>query len=517
MRAILTACLLTVAAAVGASAWAADFVEGPCPFELPAGEIEGASVRCGRLLVPLDRTRPDGPVASLQVAVLASRSERPGVPIVYLEGGPGAPAVAYVPTWWTESALRGRADLIVFDQRGSGFSTPSLDCYEWYLPDVSAPEPACRARLERAGIDLAWFGSDDSAADVIDLLDALEIERADLFGVSYGTRLALTILRRSPERVRAAVLDGVYPPEAEHLERQAVLGYEALSAVFAACRADAACNAAYPRLDRALTAAMRQLDARPMRVPNGRSLSGRDVYRSLVDALYDGSTAAYLPALVYAAWREDGRRWERLLDDALGPWMSDEEARAEIERLIAWLARLESPDDVVRDLDDLDADAYALLRARAEGLFDDDAEAMYYAVECAEEVAFTDLWDARRRIAELPAPFGFLESDVVSVLDTCAAWSIDVGPSGTREPVASDVPTLLLSGGFDPITPPVLASEAAAYLERSHAFVFPGRGHAVLEVDPCATEIALAFLERPDRPPDASCLESLPDVAFELP
>lgn len=505
------------AALWGAPALAADFVEGPCPFEIPASESEGSSIRCGRLEVPLDRSRSDGPTALLQVAILASRSERPGTPIVYLEGGPGAPAVTYVPSWWTDSRLRERADLIVFDQRGSGFSTPSLDCYEWYLPNVSAPEAACRSRLARAGIDLAWFGSDDSAADVVDLLDALAIDRADLFGVSYGTRLALTVMRRTPERVRAAVLDGVYPPEAEHLERQATFGYAAVSAVFAACRADPACDAAYPRLDRALTAAVRRLDVRPMRGENGRSISGEEAYRSLVDALYDGASARFVPALVYAALEGDGRRWDRLLDEALGPWLSDAAARAEIERLIGWLVEIDDVDALDRYLDTLDADAYALVRARAEGLFDDDAEAMYYAVECAEEVAFSDAADAARRVAELPLPFDFLTTDVLSILDACRTWNVDVGPPGTRDPVIADVPTLLLSGGFDPITPPTLADEAARSLPRSHVFVFPTRGHAVVDVDPCATEVALAFLERPDRRPEPACLETLPAPAFRLP
>ena len=497
----------------------AAFVPGPCPFAVPEGEIVGETLACGRLTVPMvhdalsgdldavaSSASHEGAVVELQVVVLHARSPRPATPIVYLEGGPGAPAVSYVPTWWIDSPLRNRADLIVFDQRGTGFSTPSLDCWEWYLAGVSHPEAACRSRLARDGVDLAHFGSDDSAEDVVALLDAFGIERADLVGSSYGTRLALTVLRRSPERVRAVVLDGVYPPDAEHLERQGTFGYGALAAVFAACSGDDACDAAFPSLDRALTAAVHRLDVEPLHGTGGPPLTGQEAYHALVDLLYDGSAAASVPALVYAAWRRDAAAWRERLDAARGPWPSDEAYRAGVEELLAWLAGTTDPEERPADL-----------WARAEGLFDDDAEAMYYAVECAEEAAFTDPADAGRRIAALPAPFAFLERDVSGFLAACHGWNVAPGAPDRRATVTSDVPTLLLSGAFDPITPPILADETARHLTTAHAFVFPTIGHGVLGASACGTEVTLAFLEHPERRPAPACLDALPSIRFVVP
>jgi pimeloyl-ACP methyl ester carboxylesterase len=107
-----------------------------------------------------------------------------------------------VPDVWTRSALRDHAQIVVFDQRGTGYSMPSLDC----TPDDEADDPlrACRERLAAAGVDLGAYNSRESASDVADLLEVLDIEEATLFGVSYGTRLALTVMRDHPERIVSA-------------------------------------------------------------------------------------------------------------------------------------------------------------------------------------------------------------------------------------------------------------------------------------------------------------------------
>jgi pimeloyl-ACP methyl ester carboxylesterase len=421
-----------------------------------------------------------------------------------------------VPFWWTTSRLREHADVIVVDQRGTGFSTPSLDCWEAYLPRVSDPEGACRARLAREGGPLQAFGSDDAAADVVDVMDALGLPRVSLVGSSYGTRLALTALREDPARFRALVLDGVYPPHVRHLERQADLGWSALNAVFDACRADAACDAAYPRLERTLIAAMVRRAADPLPVPGG-PLDGAALYLTLVDLLYDGDAAAYLPALIDAAYRGDARRWAALESAYAGGGYDPEAYLDEIEALTGWLTGRPVGAELDAHLTSLTADERATLRARAEGLYDLDAEAVYYAVECAEEVPFARADVAARRIARLPPPLAFLLDDVTWMQAACSTWRVPTAAPRQRTPVTSDVPTLLLSGAFDPITPPVLADEAATHLDRAYPVVVPGLGHGTVDVDPCATGIALAFLVDPSRPPDTACLAARPPTTFVLP
>lgn len=510
---LLAASFLTLAPT--ARAEAPTFAEGPCPLVL-APEERG-EVRCGRLTVPLDRSDPEAGTAQLQLAIVASTSSTPAEPIVYLEGGPGGSAVATVPFWWLTSGLREHADVIVVDQRGTGFSTPSLDCWEPYLERVGDPDGACRARLAREDVPLAAFGSDDAAADVIDLLDALGVERASLVGSSYGTRLALTLLRDHPERFRAAVLDGVYPPHVRHLERQAELGWGALNAVIEACRADTACDAAYPRLERVLIAAMVRLSAEPLRGLAAGPLDGAGLYATLVDLLYDGDAAAYVPALIDAAYRRDVARWTRLRTAYEGGAWSADAYLDEIEALIAWLVDRPVGPALDAYLAGLPADARSTVRARAEGLYDLDAEAVYYAVECAEEVPFTRSDVAARRVARLPAPLSFLLDDVAWMQRACARWGVPATAPRLRTPVASDVPTLLLSGAFDPITPPVLADEAAVHLGRSHLVTVPGLGHGTVDVHRCPTEIALSFLADPSRAPSAACLAEMPAPTFVLP
>jgi len=497
-----------------AAAQAPTFAEGPCPFVLAPEDQD--EVRCGRVAVPLDRADPAAGTVELQLAIVASTSPDPGAPILYLEGGPGGSAVATVPFWWTTSRLREHADVIVVDQRGSGFSTPSLDCWEAYVATASDPEGACRARLAREGVPLQAFGSDDAAADVVAVMDALRLPRVSLVGSSYGTRLALTALRDHPERFRALVLDGVYPPHVRHLERQAELGWSALNTLFDACRADAACDAAYPRLERTLIAAMVRRTAAPLRIPAG-PLDGATLYLTLVDLLRGGDAAAYLPALIDAAYRGDARRWTALETAYAGGAYDPEAYLDEIEALLAWLVGRPMGPALDAHLASLPAGERATLRARAEGLYDLDAEAVYYAVECAEEVPFARGDVAARRIARLPAPLSFLLDDVRWMQAACSTWRVPVATPRQRTPVSGPVPTLLLSGAFDPITPPVLAEEAAAQLERAYALVVPGVGHGTLDVDPCATAIALAFLDDPSRPPDTACLADRPAPAFVLP
>jgi pimeloyl-ACP methyl ester carboxylesterase len=513
-RLALLACVLLACVVASATAQPAAFVEGPCPFVLTPQDQD--EVRCGRVTVPLVRADPAAGTAELQVAIVASTSPDPAEPILYLEGGPGGSAVATVPFWWTTSRLREHADVIVVDQRGTGFSAPSLDCWETYLVGVSDPDGACRARLRREGVPLQAFGSDDAAADVVDLLDALGLTRVSLLGGSYGTRLALTALREHPQRFRALVLDGVYPPHVRHLERQADLGWSALTAVFDACRADAACDAAYPRLERQLIAAMVRRDADPLPVPGG-PLDGASLYVTLVDLLYDGEAAAYLPALIDAAYRGDAPRWAALESAYAGGGYQPEAYLDEIEALAAWLVERPVGPELDAHLASLPAAERATLRARAEGLYDLEAEALYYAVECAEEVPFARGDVAARRVARLPAPLSFLLDDVAWMQAACASWAVPATAPRLRTPVTGDVPTLLLSGAFDPITPPALAEEAAVHLERSYAVVVPGLGHGTVDVDPCATAIALAFLDDPARAPDTSCLADRPAIPFVLP
>ena len=494
------------------------FEVGDCPFLVIAPEVEGETVACGRLIVPENRARRSGPTISLQVAVVLSHASEPGAPIVYLEGGPGGSAVMQVPDVWTRSALRQHSHILVLDQRGTGYSTPSLNCPE-YDDDVDDPIRACRDRLLADGIDLGAYHSRANAADVADLLEVLEIEAATLYGVSYGTRLALTVMRDHPERIVSVILDGVYPPHVNGYDEQAWNGYLAFERLFDDCEADAWCDAAYPDLRGIFFAMVDALDASPMFDDDDTTITSDDVVNDLFQLMYDTNALPYLPAIIAAAASGDIDTWFDAQDQIPAGFShqgSDAYWEALDERLL-WLTGLDDLDDLEGFLDTLDDDTYDAVVAEAAGDVDDDAEGMFTSVECGEEVPFNDLELAIAWAEELPEQMRALIEGVVGQFADCVTWGVPAADAIENEPVISDIPTLLLSGAYDPVTPPSWGDEAAAYLSWSTHVVFPDMGHGTVDTRPCPTEIALAFLADPWAVPDTTCVDELGPPEFWVP
>ena len=249
----------------------ATFEEAPCPFALPPGQIEGQSVECGYLLVPEDRADPDSPNLRLAVAIFhpSGGASQPD-PILYLSGGPGGSALEFLSLTFSklEPALAANRDLILFDQRGVGRSEPALDCPAMIelgrelLDDeldgkVLTKEEAFELALETLLAcyqdlsqiaDLSAYNTVANAADVNDLRLALGYDQVNLWGTSYGTRLALGVMRDHPDGLRSVILDSVYPPDVDlYLESPANVN-RAFTVFFEGCAQDEACNAAYPDL-----------------------------------------------------------------------------------------------------------------------------------------------------------------------------------------------------------------------------------------------------------------------------
>src|SRR5579859_2041292 len=195
------------------------YEQAECPYAKPAGH----TVECGYLTVPEDRSNPsNGNVVKLAVAVFKSNSSTPQPdPVIYLEGGPGGRSLSddgvdyYINDAF--APLLDKRDVILFDQRGTGYSTPSLACPEYFDANwnnedknlsAKAWEPIttqavqdCHDRLVKQGVNLSDFNSAESAADVSDLRVALGYKEWNLYGISYGTRLGLTIMRDFPQGI----------------------------------------------------------------------------------------------------------------------------------------------------------------------------------------------------------------------------------------------------------------------------------------------------------------------------
>ena len=252
------------------------FEPAPCAFPVPAGY----SPECGYLAVPQSRSLPDSPYIRLHVAIFRSLSASPAPdPVVHLAGGPGSSSLAdarYLFNQGMDGILE-RRDFILLDQRGTGYSMPRLDCPEretlvpsllqdGFSQDIVDAFRRCRERLVSEGIDLTSYNSAASAADVNDLRQALGYAQVNLYGVSYGTRLALTLMRDYPGAVRSAVLDSTYPPQVNLYTALAPNAERAFNVLFDRCGADPACSRRYPDLRNTFYRLVDRLNTSPVAV-----------------------------------------------------------------------------------------------------------------------------------------------------------------------------------------------------------------------------------------------------------
>ncbi len=426
--------------------------------------------RCGTVVVPEDRDRAardarDGQAYSgrtirLRVVVLRARGRAPfGEPVVLLAGGPGQGAATGAVAYANEilGDLRARHDVVLADQRGTGRSNP-LACDlagNALQAHVSPSFPLdavrrCRLALGRLA-DLTQYTTARSADDLADVLDALGVRRAHVFGVSYGGRLALALLRRHPERVRTTVVQSAPPPERVIPLAAAAAGARAFAARAAECRADAACAVAAPDPDGDLRRVLDHLAAHPVRVSrwNWRRLRREAVVvtrRAFAEfswsRLYGAGDARGMLALTHRA--------------ALGHWDEWVDAAAQHGRWREY--------------------------ARSRGLT--------LSVLCTEDAPRIARADTARLAAA--SPLGLpIAAELVAA---CAEWPRGpLAPSDTL-PVRADAPVLFLSGALDPVVPPEWADSAAAFLPAAWRLVAPGQGHAT--ADGCVREAIGAFVER---------------------
>ena len=473
------------------------FEPARCWFDM----TETPNARCGRLYVPENRRVADSRRIGLAVVVLPPDGAAPGEepdPVIYLTGGPGygsgieADGIAGWVSWREDVAwLLGRT-LVLVDPRGTGLSEPLMACPEiteayfaYYgsrpvADDAKEAAPwrdagaACRDRLVAGGIDLTAYDSAATAADVADLRVALGYAEWDVWGVSYGTRIALALMRDRPEGIRTAILDSLYPPEAMGYAELAAGTEGAFRQLFADCAADTACDAAYPKLKDKLSRALAWLDERPITFPVVRPDTG-----AKTRVILNGER--FLDLLF-----TDFYDWERI---TYLPWVIDAAARRDIPFLRSyaeWLAEnLPEPEF---------------------------SDGLQLSMECREEFPFNPEDGMRAGLAAPPfSGFGRPRLE----LAVCPLWGAGAADAIENEPVTSDIPTLVLAGLYDPITPPAWARAAMAGLPNGFLVEFAGIGHGVVDNESCADDVVGDFLDRPDERPTPSCLLDVGPPTFD--
>ncbi len=466
--------------------YSATWQTNDCPMDVFADDVD--RVQCGTLVVPVDRTRPDDGDVALAVAIVKSAAAEPASdPVVYLHGGPGGFALLDHDTWlFPEHPLLAERDLILIDQRGSGYSVPSLNCPE-ALDAVNLVRALrrCRERVAADGLDVNRFSTAEIAADVDDLRRALGYAEWNLYGVSYGTRVALTALAQNDTGIRSVILDSAYPPEVEAFEEQAVNGSAALRSLFAACAAQPACATRFGDLEPLLEIALAELREQPVTVEVDDPFYGEVVEidvdhlglaGELFGSMYSSTALASIPL-------------------AIGLISS-----GDVEAGMQLLAPLDGYSSNRRQDDDYNE------------LFD--AELAHWVPECREEMAYTDT-NAAAAAIDGSAYASALLADLPFQREVCTVLEVDPADPSTQLPVVSDVPTLILAGEFDPITPPKWGFAAADDLREAELVLIPSAGHAP-SFDDCGTELVEAFIADPVSPLDLSCADTVAPVDFDL-
>ena len=462
---------------------ATTFHPAPCPFGGVVGVVEGRDVRCGYLVVPQDHSRPGGPTLRLAVAIFKTPTPHPAAdPVLWLVGGPGGSGLQSPP------GLRSIAvslaewprdrDLILLDQRGTGYSQPSLDCTELntmgnatFLQAVRA----CHDRLVREGVNLNAYTTIQNAADVHDLVRALGYRQVNLYGTSYGSRLALTVMRLFPADLRSVVLDSVLPPQTNFFTGRAAAAQQAFDTLFRDCGASTACNQKNPHLQAVFAQLVTELKNKPatIHVRDLRTgqlvpwlLTGDGLVAGVVSALQFTDLIPKAPAVIYQVRNHD------------------------------YAAFLE-PNP-----------ASTLDSSRSLGMF--------YSVECGEDMAFTTPQRLQASVQVLAPEYRHaILAGLQQEYEVCQFWGVQPVPSVQKQAVTSTIPTLILSGQYDPGTPPANGKLAERTLSKSYFFLFPDASHILLYTNACADSIILAFHDSPTKQPDASCLQRLGPPRFE--
>jgi len=479
-----------------------------CPFEV----YEGEEIDCGYLIVPEDRSDPDTLEVELAVAILRSPNPNPAPdPILYLSGGPGDSALSEVDLW-LESPLLEDRDVILLDQRGTGYSIPTLNCPEIevldYWDEVTVDDEAdaaaeCSQRLVDEGVVLTTYNSAASAADVDALRRALGYDAWNLIGISYGTRLALTVMRDYPQGIRSVILDSTYPPEVQAYEEGAVNGLRAFEVLFTDCATDPTCNAAYPDLRAVFLQLVADLNHHPVTIsvddpeysdPYDVEINGDALSDELFDALYDTVVIPYLPYVIYETGQGRYDALSRLVAGTLAGGVPESEALG--------------PANALQDLVD---------SLWGEQDFED-SEGAYYSVECREEFPFNALPKAEAAAADIPQVLhDSLLYDTYLMAEACAVWGAGEADPVENTAVQADIPTLVMAGEYDPITPPGWGRSAAQHLTNVTFYEYPGVGHAAIDGGDCPLGMAAAFLNNPTTPPDDSCIARMDGPAFYVP
>lgn len=444
----------------------------------------------GYLEVLENRQDPNSRTIEIPIYIFKSRSENPKRdPIIYTVGGPGystMPSAQYMNYY---KYLDDR-DFILVEQRGNYYAKPHLDCPEWSQAIYESNQPdfdmntydelfqqsakACKDRLEKQGIDLNGYNTNEIAADINDLVNVLGIEEYNLLTISYSTKIAQVLMRDYPDKIRSVIMDSALPLEVNYDEESVQNLLESIYTLLSDCEKDKNCNAAFPNIRKRFKEYLIQKTEQPLMVEVENPNSGKTEIFYLrgedLITVFTSASTGNVPNIPF-----------------------------EINKLLNG------------DLTSVKEQLSSLFQKPRNGA----GIGMRLSVWCAEENPFNSLSKIERETNKYPEVKGL--SPTVFENAICQIWSVKKVKEIENQPVKSDIPVLLINGEYDNETPVKWAKSMRANFTNSYHLIFKGWKHIPTTNwnNQCAMELANDFFNNPKAKPKSDCLEQIKSPKFK--
>lgn len=492
---------MTAAGSPTATTLAAEFRPGPCPV-LPGRDQVPDKAACGQLVVPEDRAHPNGKTIHLSVARIPAEKpvEPPLTPVIWLAGGPGDDALTEI-----GMALKGGLDsnreVIFMSQRGTYTATPRLTCPEldrWPEKTLAMPYNApeagrlyveltrrCRAELLDRHVDLAAYNTLESANDLDELRQALGIKEWNVYGISYGTDLALNYMRMHRDGIRSVGIDGIFPPELAGGVASWTSAGEGIEAIFEACAKDVECRRRYGDIGATFGRLVNEYERDPQ------------IVKVPVPGVGNEVPVAFSGGMLLQWTVSPGTHWA-----------------AKVPAYIEALAE-GNPDPIAETW------AMSRLEPSAIGVLGD---GLFSGVACGEWVPYETesavIAAGRRAFGTFFPPMWQNSPNLPFMRQNCAAWDVPPAPKEVREIVRSPIPTLVVDAEYDGQTAASFGPLVARTLPESIVVTIPNVAHVAFaspspEANACTHQIVRSFFDDPKKT-KTGCINDVKETEFVI-
>ncbi len=492
MKYLFTALLITVIFVGCKNGSTANDFKCPCEkIGLNNSWADSNQVSCYLIPVSINSLKPPPKKYFMAVAVAASLKKTGKEPLLYLHGGPGIATLENMPRYLKNTKwkmLRDSNDLIFFDYRGTGYSEPNL-CKDLQdsLQVISRTKPPlsektaktvslyknCSEKLEKDQIDLSSFSSFQFAADTEEIRKVLQVKKWNVYGVSNGTNIALQLIKHFPQPLKNVILDSPFPPNSPWIDfvRPFDTCFKVLEKYIAA---DPVLSLKFFALRKDFVRAVDQLNKKPVPLPlKMKADTSINIYN------FDGKDFAW-------------SIWTAMLSPKsipLVPLAIKEIANGNQSVLVKWALLFNDPNEF--------------------GAF---SAAQSMSITC-----FEDLPRQEKNIEEIILKqYPDFSALYTPGLDQaiCREFRPQAADKKIFEPIASNIPVLILAGELDPVCPPIFGEVTAKTLPNSTFITVPSASHAAMFADSCVMKIATNFISNPEKKPNTTCVATRAKIKF---